>query len=311
MVVRPRLPGILASQSFTFREGLAAGATLSRLRAKDLQCPSRGIRVPYDAPQTLVERVRPYVHLGQDVCISHVTAALIHGMPLPWFAEDIKTLHLTRQPGMSTPRRKGATGHSMLLSGSEIMTIHGVPVTTPARTFLDLASVLDLDDLVAVADFLICAHNRHFEARKRAIVPEAKLRDYIGEKFHLPGLGRAREAMGLMRVGADSPPETKLRLLLRSAGLPEFVPNHTIYGEPGEYDAYPDLACEKYKVCGEYEGAIHQTTRKQLYDRTRDERAAARGWLQVKVYGADFARGQKHVAAMFAQALAQHGWRPG
>ncbi|MBT2514130.1 hypothetical protein [Arthrobacter sp. ISL-30] len=41
-----------------------------------------------------------------------------------------------------------------------MMEIDGLAVTSPARTWLDLASVLDLDDLVVAGDFLVCGYNR-------------------------------------------------------------------------------------------------------------------------------------------------------
>ena len=111
--------------------------------------------------------------------------------------------------------------------------------------------------------------------------------------------------MELMRIGVDSPRETRLRLILDRAGLPPFTTNYAIKGEP---PVWPDLACEEYKTSGQYEGEIHKTTQKQLYDRNRDERSAARGWLQVKVYNADMRKGDDYVVEMFKQALRQQGW---
>ena len=185
------------------------------------------------------------------------------------------------------------------------MYIEGVPVTTPARTFLDLCALLDLEDLVAVADFLICAHNRSFEQPKEPVIPAPVLRQYVAGMRRMRGLRAARRAMELMRIGVDSPRETRLRLILDRAGLPPFTTNYAIKGEP---PVWPDLACEEYKTSGQYEGEIHKTTQKQLYDRNRDERSAARGWLQVKVYNADMRKGDDYVVEMFKQALRQQGW---
>ena len=310
MAARPPLPEILARRSFTFHEGLAAGTTPSRMRAKDLSIPSREVRVPKDAQQTLLERVRPYTVLNENSCVSHVTAAQLHGMPLPWFEDEIRTIHLTRPAGSNRPRRTHVTGHSMRLPRQDTMLIQGVRVTKPARTFLDLACLLTLEALVAVADFLICEHDRHFEQPKRALVSAAELGRFIAGQRHVPGLRKARQALELMRVGVDSPPETRLRLLLRRGGLPEFTTNYAIHGKSGEYDVHPDLACAAYKVSAQYEGEIHQTTERQLWDRNRDERTADRGWLQVKVYAADMRRGDAYVVAMVTKALIQQGWRP-
>lgn len=308
MVARAQLPGRLTRRSFTFEEGLAAGVTTSRMRSKDLTIPSREIRVPRGQQQSLLERVRPYASLCSKGCISHVTAAQLHGMPLPWFDHQIKTVHVSRTAGSRQPRRKHVTGHSLCLSNDDVMVIDGVPVTTPARTFLDLCTILSLDQLVAVADYLICEHNRHFEPPKLPIIPAQELRAYIASKHNVHGLAKARAAVELMRVGVDSPRETRLRLILHRSELPEFTTNYAIDGDPL---VWPDLANKEFKTCGEYEGDIHKTTDKQLTDRNRDERTAARGWLQVKVYKTDMARGDAYVLGMFKKALRAQGWRPG
>lgn len=305
MVARDQLPEHLAGRSFTFSEGVAGGASVSRLRAKDLGIPSREIRVPRSHPQKLLDRVRPYAALSPGSCLSHVTAAQLHGFPLPWFEDEIVTVHLTLPAGSRQPRRRHVTGHSRQLPAEDIISMDGVPVTNPARTFLDLATILTLDQLVAVADFLICEHDRPFEPPREAVVQAAALRSYVEGKHHLRGLAKARAAVELMRIGVDSPPETRLRLMLQSAGLPAFVTNYAIPGDP---EVWPDLACDEFKTCSEYEGEIHKTPQKQLFDRTRDERTAERGWLQVKVYKADMQRGEAHVVEMVKKALRRHGW---
>lgn len=306
MVARPRKFQQLILRSFTVAEGLATGATRSHLRATALSSPSRDIRVPRGIQQKLLDRVRPYVVLCTSSCISHVTAAQLHGIPLPWFDDDIKTIHLTRPAKSAQTRRRSVIGHSNALAPSDIMLIEDIPVSTPERTFLDLSALLSLDELVAVADFLICEHDRPFEPPKPPVVSAERLRAYVLNKHHIRGLARARAALDLMRVGVDSPPESRLRLLLQRAGLPEFTTNYAIPGDP---EVWPDLACEEFKTSGQYEGEIHQTPQKQLFDRNRDERSAERGWLQVKVYKSDLRRGDPYVAEMFRRALRAQGWR--
>lgn len=307
---RSDLPPQLAKQSFTVHEGARRGLSASRMRAKDLSMPSREIRVPRDAQQTLLDRVRPYTELGIENYVSDTTAAILHGIPMPYVHERPRLVHLTRPAGTSIPRRKGILGHKRELAAGEFMLIDGVPVTTPSRTFLDLAEILELDDLVAAADYLVCEHDREFEEPKLAIVKDIELIAYIESKRFLRGLARAQEAVNLMRVGADSPRETRLRLLLQRAGLPEFKTNQKILGGPGDPIVYPDLGCEEFKVCSEYEGEVHLTPEKQLYDRNRDTRTAARGWQQVKVFNKDILRGDAWVVEMVRQALARHGWTP-
>ena len=308
MADRPELPPVLAGRSFTVHEGRASGVMPSRLRAKDLWRPSREIRVPKGASQTLLDRVRPYTALGIETYVSHSTAALLYGIPLPRSLEKAESIHLTRPSEIMMPRRRGVVGHKRALSVDEVVFLNGVPVTAPARTWLDLSVLLAMEDLVAAGDYLVCEHDRYFEEPKPAIVELGMLQDYYRAKRGLRGLQNARAALGLIRVGVDSPPETRLRLMLLRAGLPEFVPDYKIEGNAGERPVHTDLGCKDFKVCGEYEGEIHLTPEKQLADRNRDQRTRERGWMQVKVFNDDMKRGEKWVVGLFRQALVKQGW---
>ena len=52
-------------------------------------------------------------------------------------------------------RRKGVVGHTVLAFDDEVMVWDGIRISTPARTWLDLARILPLEDLVAVGDQLV------------------------------------------------------------------------------------------------------------------------------------------------------------
>lgn len=303
------LPEDLPGRSFTVAEADGLGVSRSRLRAADLATPSQLIRVPREATQKLIDRVRPYTQLGIRVYVSHTTAALIRGIPVPHKLEDEPFIHLSRTADCAVPRRKGVRGHQSALLTEELGIVEGVPVTTPARTWLDLAQVLQLDDLVVAGDHLISGHHRHFGQPKKPIVQFSELEEYIHGKHGVRGLVLAREALTLMRKGVDSPPETKLRLMLTRAGLPEFIPDFPIPGETGEAPVWVDLGCPEFRVCCEYEGKHHLSPQKQAEDRTRDRLTADRGWQQVKIYAADMALGEDWVVAHVVQALGRNGWR--
>ncbi|WP_156366590.1 type IV toxin-antitoxin system AbiEi family antitoxin domain-containing protein [Microbacterium sp. No. 7] len=92
---RTSLPASLGDL-FTTAEARAAGVPASRLRAMDLERPHHGVRLrslpaaPHDreepGPETLLrERARRYApRMGGDEFFSHVTAAVIWGLPLPF-----------------------------------------------------------------------------------------------------------------------------------------------------------------------------------------------------------------------------------
>ncbi|WP_240630294.1 hypothetical protein [Specibacter cremeus] len=303
------LPEALFGHSFTVQEARRRGVSKDRLGARDLTMPTPGVRVPQNVSESLADRLRPFIVLDPACFASHVTAACLHRIPLPWRLQREQTLHLSRPLGMSPMRRAGVVGHRLPLAPGDLTVVSGIPVTTPARTLLDLSALLSLDDLVAAADYLICEHHHGYRDRA-AIVPADELRAHLAGVSGVRGLVKARHALELMRVGADSPQETKLRLILYRAGLPEFVPDVAIEGESGERPLWADVGCRPYRVCGEYEGEHHLTPQKQANDRYRDQLTARRGWLQVKVYAQDMRHGDRWVAAMFDHALRERGWTP-
>ena len=84
---------------------------------------------------------------------------------------------------------------------SEIWEIDGVRLTSPARTWLDLAACLPLKDLVAAGDFFVCSHGPDFLLR---VSRSAALLSWIKEvaRHHGGrGLRNARIALELIRVG--------------------------------------------------------------------------------------------------------------
>lgn len=304
------LPLHLAGRSFTCAEATAAGVSRARSRAADLVTESRGIRRPALSTETLLDAVAPYAALTPLGTISHTTAALLLGIPLPWRLQNEAAVHLTRPPGATATRRRNAVGHQRRLDASERTVIDGIAVTSPARTWLDLASALCMEDLVVAGDYLVSAHNRHFGPERIPLTPLGELREYLESKHKVRGVIRAREALELLRIGVDSPPETRLRLMLHDAGLPEFTPNFPIEGSDGSPPVWVDLGCPRFRTCVEYEGAHHLTPEKQASDRVRDTLTAERGWLQVKIYAGDLSQGKSWVASRVAPALRRNGWTP-
>ena len=104
------LPDPLAKRSFTLLESDAVGISRKRTRANDLRTVSRGIRVPVAADQPLAQRARPYLALLPDAVLSDITAAKLHGIPLPSGIASEELLHLTRPSGAPGIQRKEFAG---------------------------------------------------------------------------------------------------------------------------------------------------------------------------------------------------------
>lgn len=330
------LPEEFRGRPFGQDEAGYSGLSRSRLAARDLHRPSRGIRVPKSSQPDLAALVRSHTRLDGDTFGSMVTAAEILGLPLPQWAEfrpDVdgpvtagaepplwgkksgahfrepgRFLHLSRRSGKTLPRRKGIAGHRLKLRDGDLIEIDGLRLTSVARTWVDLGSVLPLDDLVVAGDAIVSEHSRTFGKEKRPMVPLPELHQYVAGAHGIHGVRKAREALEQLRVGVDSPPESKLRLMLDDAGLPEFSPNCRVDDALGKA-VWTDLGCVRFRVCLEYDGAHHLTPEQQALDSYRDQRVLEAGWRQVKFNRIDMERGPEWVVSRVRQALRKQGWR--
>jgi hypothetical protein len=304
MNARRPLPPELSARSFTLAEAAALGVGRGRLKGSDLLAPTRGIRVPWGVEMSAANVVRPLQALMPDAVASFVTAAKIWRFPLPLNAERDQTLHITRPLETPGSTRPGLVCHRMRLAAGDTVIIDGVAVTSRERTWVDLAGVLPFEQVVAIGDYLVCEHPSGFPAPRSPWVPVKRLRWYVSEQRRVRGLPAARRASRLVRVGADSVPETLLRLALVEAGLPEPTLNYVIRDSRGHPVAWPDQAFESLRFAIQYDGEHHRTAEQQALDNWRNRLVADLDWDQLIVSGADVRkRGWGGVAALVDSRL--------
>jgi len=141
-----------------------------------------------------------------------------------------------------------------------------VVVTTPARTAFDIACRYPLDPVVAAIDALARA------TRLKIADVELIAQRYQGRR----DIRGATVALDLVDAGAESPQETRVRLLLIRAGFPRPETQVLVYDEHGQLVAGLDLGWRDVMVGVDYEGEHHRKTRRQL---DRDiRRHGARNW---------------------------------
>jgi very-short-patch-repair endonuclease len=172
-----------------------------------------------------------------------------------------------------------------------------------------LAALLPLDDLVAAADHFICSQSRSFGHNRDPLCSLEDLRSQVEGTPGIRGRRNARLALELARVGADSVPETKLRLAIGRQGLPEPKLRYVVQDSMGWELAWPDLAFPRYKVAVNYDGGHHLTAAQKESDIRRDESIAAIGWTSVTITARHVkARGFDGVVHRVRGALARSGW---
>ena len=230
---------------------------------------------------------------------SHATAALLHGMPLPRPLETDPRVHVSVVGGDRALRGAGVIGHSAVGSPG-VQLVAGIRVLEPISAWCQLASVLELNDLVAAGDHLLRPE------LGLATAPEIATRvvQYAGNR----GTLRLRAAAALIRPRVESRRETFLRLFLLMCGFPEPETNMDIPLPRGKRRVRGDLVYFRYKVLVEYDGDQHRTDDVQYNrdaERLHDLREA--GWLVVTVRKGS---SKEWVKGAVDAALRSRGWRP-
>jgi len=304
------LPEELRGRPFTLVEASVAGITPRRWRHGSLAYRGRGIRMEgATTALPLGVRVRPFIDVNERCAASHLTAAALHSLPQRRQNEAFDDYHLIRPEGAAYLDRPHVIVHRMKLYEDEVTTIDGLPVTTPERTWLDMAELLSVDEIVAMGDACVRAPRLEFEGRNMPLCSTWDLQRTIDKHRGKRGLRKAKEALELIRVGSDSPQETLLRLAIVRAGLPEPELNVPIIADDGSRHHEPDLSYRRYRIGIEYEGEHHGDESQIARDIDRSERYAALGWTEVRISKRHMVNDAKPAAAKVLVALAQAGWR--
>lgn len=275
---RPLPPALPVA--FTTSEARSAGASADQLRRRSLYRPHHGVRSRRPASD-IVERARDALPLLRpDEAFCHVTALGLWG--LPEVGPSDPRVHV----GGTTSRQRQRPGlASHRYAGLRPVVHLGLPVVAPVEAWVQAAAVLSVDDLVVLGDSLVGTWSPFTPAAR---VPIGVLADAVLAAASRPGVRRLRQAVELVRERVDSPPESRLRLLVLRAGVPEPEVNVRRWADDGSYLGKPDLSWPGQRVALEYEGDHHRTDRRTFRnDIVRRERFADAGWYLMRVSAHD------------------------
>lgn len=278
----------LLLRSFTSNEAAALGLDVGQLRLRDLRETSRGIFEPRSETLDVVQRLRTHLSLQPDAWGSHRTAAHIQGLWLPSWLDAHEHLHLSKPTHLPRVRRPGVVGHRVRVLPGEIHRVDDLWISSPARTWLDLAHEMTPVALVALGDQLIRTPRPEFEGRTEPYATKVDLFDMLQAHPKVKGVGKCKDALKDMRIGSDSVPETILRLSLAAHGFPE--PELQIRLHPSDpRSPSADQGYRGIQVAIQYEGAHHQDPEQQAKDRWRDSCFARAGWAIIHATAEDLA----------------------
>ena len=192
------------------------------------------------------------------------------------------------------------TSHPHRLPGLRVRRAHvpreqrwhrgGVPVTTGEATAVRLAGLLACDDAVVAVDQLVAAGAAELSAVRA-----------LAETGRGHGSARARTVCALADGLAESPQETRVRLLIGRSDLPPPVAQYRVR-DGGRRAARVDFAWPEHRVALEYDGLWHAEPGRFAEDRRRLNELTAAGWRVVVVTAADL-RNPPALLARLAAAL--------
>jgi hypothetical protein len=266
MSVPDAMLGVMSSQSAPRIRRLAGIMTTADLLAAGRSSRQIGVEVArgglvriglgYYATADLAERVlqlgfgehflRAYAvvgAMGSRTVASHRTAAHIHGLDL--LTEPGTIVAVTRPPGCgSRSARPGVHLYVARLPAGHVFERFGLPITTVARTVLDIGRTAPFREGVVAADNALHQH----------LTSIAELRALLAESKQTRGCRRAAAVVEFADGLAESPLESIARVVFSETGLPR--PSLQVRIEGSEFIGRVDFLWEKYRTIAEVDGLI-------------------------------------------------------
>jgi hypothetical protein len=197
-----------------------------------------------------------------------LSASALHGAK--WVDDDAPI-------ELALPNHRAPTGvitHNYTLFDDEMIKRGGMQLTTVERTAFDLALTGRIGPVVARLDSLAAA--THFK--------DEDVRRLARNHPHVKGSRRLDRVLHLVDAGAESPQETRVRLLLIDNGFPRPVTQIPVPGPDGLPRYYLDMGWEDMMVAVEYDGEHHRkNTADYRKDIIRLECIQSLGWIVVRV----------------------------
>lgn len=182
--------------------------------------------------------------LRTPAVVSHASAAALHGLPL--WRLPLDHVEITREPPARTDTGSRLRSHAARLPAAERGSLDGIPLTSPARTVIDLARSLPFAPALVVADAALFAKK----------VTAEQLSESLERSAGRPGARRARRVVAAADARSESVGESRSRALMIEYGIPlpdlqveVRAPDRTLIGRT-------DFAWRKYRLLGEFDGRV-------------------------------------------------------
>ncbi|MCV7347367.1 endonuclease domain-containing protein [Mycolicibacterium rhodesiae] len=256
-------------EPFRGSAAIAAGLVSRRSLHRNYRAIYRDVYVPRDQELTpAVKAKAAWAWSDKTATVAGLSAAALLGCR--WI-DDRHPAELMRRNGKPV---NGILIHRDELDPDEICDVGGIAVTTAARTAFDLGRRGNLEEAVILLDALGNATG----------LSDADVRAVVDRRRGARGIVQLRQALDLTDPGAESPQESRTRLLIVRSGLPIPTTQIKVLDEFGHLIARLDMGWPQWRVAVEFDGAQHWLDPAQ---RTRDINRFAEleecGWRIIRV----------------------------
>jgi hypothetical protein len=252
------------------------------LRRGEVRRVVRGVFVAGHVPDSVELRARAVARaVGERHVATDRTAAWVHGIDVHLYAErDVPpAVEACALRGHDPTEIAGVEARTRDLLPQDIMSVHGLLLTTPLRTALDLGCCLRRREAYAALN----SFARRFDLTLADF--EQQLPRYRRRR----GVVQLRELVPLVDRRIESERESWLLLAINDAGLP--LPEPQWWIEIDEVPTYRlDFAYPHLRLCVEYDGidAHERTPEQKDADRERRDWLRDNGWTVIVVRRGDF-----------------------
>jgi hypothetical protein len=203
--------------------------------------------------------------------VSHHTAAELHGLDLLSTSPEVA---ITRPPGQGSRSGKpGVRVHMARLPASHVGSRVAIPLTTVARTVVDLARSQDLRYGVVVAD----------SALHKRLVSKRQLQQVLADLPRGRGIQHAAQVIEFADGRSESVLESIARVVFRDCGLP--APDLQVELGGDEFPARVDFYWHQFRTVVEVDGAMKYDDRSAAMRQLRRDGWLRRAGFEVEHFG--------------------------
>ena len=223
--------------------------------------------------------------LAPNVALSHVNAALEHGLPV--WGYDLSLTHVTRLDGGAGRTEAGVVHHEGLTIAEDLVRIGGRLVMKPVRAAAETASLGSSEAALSLFDALLHLGKGTSEM----------LEGTYATLEHWPDMQKLQVPLLMADPRPESVGESRSRWLFFTQGLPAPELQYSVYDDHGRLLGTTDFAWPEHELFGEFDGKVKylrypregETPGDAVFREKRREQLLCErtGWRMVRLVWAD------------------------